>query len=128
MANKLKASLNGIIDISQQLLSRLNIESESDLTSNSDPVFTDHLSVNDQQNQVNEEQLRNLLSERQILISQLFEQYTQVQLSSELTMINEMVRLDKQLLLLSQNNKQYFALQLGKLKKSSKVKELYQKY
>jgi hypothetical protein len=126
MANKLKASLNGIIDISQQLLSMLQLE--SDLTSNSDPVFTDHLSVNDQQNQLNEEQLRNLLSERQILISQLFEQYTQVQLSSELTMINEMVRLDKQLLLLSQNNKQYFALQLGKLKKSSKVKELYQKY
>ena len=125
MANQLKANLNAIIDISQQLLSMLNLE--SDLTSNSDTVFTDHLS-NGPKNQLNEEQLRILLSERQRLISQLFEQYTQVQLSSALTMINEMVTLDKQLLLLSQNNKQYFALQLGKLKKSSKVKELYQKY
>jgi len=91
MANQLKANLNAIIDISQQLLSMLNLE--SDLTSNSDTVFTDHLS-NGPKNQLNEEQLRILLSERQRLISQLFEKYTQVQLSSALTMINEMVTLD----------------------------------
>lgn len=128
MPSKLKARLKNIVEISQQALLKLEVQINNAITSNNDNVLTDNLSINEEQYQLNSEQLLNLLAKRQSLITQLFENYTQQQLSVELTMINEMVALDEQLTSLSQNNKQALAAQVTKLKKSSKVRNLYNKY
>jgi len=128
MPNKLKTRLKNIADISQQALLQLEIQVKNTITSNNENILTDNLSINEEQYQLNNEKLLNLLTKRQSLITQLFESYTQKQLSVELTMINEMVALDEQLTSLSQNNKQALAAQVTKLKKSSKVRNLYNKY
>jgi len=126
--NKLKTSLENIVEISQQALLQLNIQITNAITSNNDNVLTDNLSINEEQYQLNSEQLLNLLAKRQSLITQLFENYTQKQLGTELVMINEIVALDEQLTSLSQKNKQVLAAQVTKLKKSNKVRNIYNKY
>ena len=128
MNNKLKTSLENIVEISQQALLQLNIQITNAITSNNDNVLTDNLSINEEQYQLNSEQLLNLLAKRQSLITQLFENYTQKQLGTELVMINEIVALDEQLTSLSQKNKQVLAAQVTKLKKSNKVRNIYNKY
>ena len=133
MPNKLKANINAIIEVSRQLLSQLELQKNNTVTSNDENVLTDNLSTNVDENQLSapplsSEALINLLTKRQSLITQLFETYTQEQLSSELALINEIVALDGQLTSLSQNNKVAIAQQVSKLKKSSKVRNLYKKY
>ncbi|MBU2925306.1 hypothetical protein Q4506_12970 [Colwellia sp. 4_MG-2023] len=128
MPNKLKTRLENIVEISRQALLQLEIQVKNTITSNDENILTDNLSINEVQYQLNSEQLLNLLAKRQALISQLFENYTQKQLSVELTMINEMITLDQKLTSLSQKNKQALATQVTKLKKSSKVRDLYNKY
>jgi UDP-galactopyranose mutase len=123
--SKLKTRLVAIIDVSQQLLLELDIDIEK---ADNDQALIDNKAINAKQNKVNDEKRLRLMTDRQSLISQLFEQYTQKQLSSELKMINEMVVLNNQLVRLSQSKKQMFALQITKLKKSDKIKNLYQKY
>ncbi|WP_159818338.1 hypothetical protein [Colwellia sp. 20A7] len=128
MPNKLKTRLENIVEISRQALLQLEIQVKNTITSNDENILTDNQSINEVQYQLNSQQLLKLLAKRQSLISQLFENYTQKKLSVELTMINEMVALDEQLTSLSQNNKQALAAQVTKLKKSSKVRNLYNKY
>jgi hypothetical protein len=130
---KLNAKISAIIEVSRQLLSQLELQNNNTVTSNDENVLTDNLSTNVEENQLVEqplssEALMSLLTKRQSLITQLFETYTQEQLSSELVLINEIVALDGQLTSLSQNNKVAIAQQVSKLKKSSKVRDLYKKY
>jgi len=128
MPNKLKTSLVNSVEISQQALAQLEIQVKNTITSNEDNILTDDLSTNEDEYQLNSKQLLNLLAKRQLLITGLFEKYSQKQLSAELAMINEIVALDQKLTSLSQNNKQALAAQLTKFKKSNKVRNLYNKY
>jgi hypothetical protein len=124
----MKESLEAIIDVSRQLLSQLELQMNDTITSNDENVLNDNLSIDIEQKKLGEERLFKLLSERQSLMTQLFETYTQEQLSAELVMVNEVVTFNTRLMSLSQNNKQVLAQQITKLKKSNKVKDLYQKY
>lgn len=126
MPNKLTKNLEAIIKVSRQLLSQLDIKMANAIATNNENVYNNNLSINTEQ--LNDEQLLSLSNVRHSLISQLFETYSQKQLSAELTMVNEIVTLDEQLSLLSKNNKQVLAQQMSKLKNSNKVRDLYKKY
>lgn len=126
MPSKLAKNLEAIIKVSRQLLSQLDIKMENAIAANNENVFNNNLAINAEQ--LTDEELLSLLNVRHSLITQLFETYSQKQLSAELTMVNEIIILDEQLSLLSKNNKQVLAQQMSKLKKSNKVRDLYKKY
>ena len=128
MTSKMKESLEAIIDVSRQLLSQLKLQKINTITSDNENVLIDNLSINVEKKQLSNEQLLHLSSERQSLITQLFDTYTQEQLSVELVMINELVSLDAQLTASSQSSKQALGQQVAKFKKSNTVRELYKKY
>ena len=133
MSTKLKAKVELIIEVSRQLLSQLELQKINTITSDKENVLIDNLPINVGDKNYSGEQLTNdalvsLTSKRQSLLSQLFETYTQAELAVELASINEIVLLDSQLIALSQNNKLALTQQIVKLKKSSKVRDLYNKY
>jgi hypothetical protein len=133
VSTKLKAKVELIIEVSRQLLSQLELQKINTITSDKENVLIDNLPINVGDKNYSGEQLTNdalvsLTSKRQSLLSQLFETYTQAELAVELASINEIVLLDSQLIALSQNNKLALTQQIVKLKKSSKVRDLYNKY
>lgn len=128
MPKKLRSSLEAINEVSRQLLSQLDSKVMHDDTMNEKKSAIKSLSSDSDENVLNNKGLLNLVNERQHLITHLFNNYTQNQLGSELDLINEMVSLDKQLTSTSQKNKDVLSQQVIKLKKSNKVKNLYQKY
>ena len=127
MTNNIKASLETINKLSQLLIAQLDARIENTERDNSQQTLTVASSTNDTE-QYSDQQLAKLVTERHALISQLFNTYTQEQLSVELPLINELVSLDNQLTSKSQHNKQTLAAKILKLKKSKKVSKLYQKY
>ena len=127
MTNNIKASLETINKLSQLLIAQLDARIENTERDNSQQTLTVASSTNDT-DQDSDQQLAKLVTERHALISQLFNTYTQEQLSVELPLINELVSLDNQLTSKSQHNKQTLAAKILKLKKSKKVSKLYQKY
>lgn len=108
-------------------MAQLDVRIENTERDNSQQTLTVASSTNDTE-QYSDQQLAKLVTERHALISQLFNTYTQEQLSVELPLINELVSLDNQLTSKSQHNKQTLAAKILKLKKSKKVSKLYQKY
>ena len=127
MTNNVKAILESINKLSQLLMAQLDVRIENTERDNSQQTLTGASSTNDTE-QYSDQQLAKLVTERHALISQLFNTYTQEQLSVELPLINELVSLDNQLTSKSQHNKQTLAAKILKLKKSKKVSKLYQKY
>ncbi|NQZ26777.1 MAG: hypothetical protein HRT55_10720 [Colwellia sp.] len=127
MTNNVKAILESINKLSQLLMAQLDVRIENTERDNSQQTLTVASSTNDTE-QYSDQQLAKLVTERHALISQLFNTYTQEQLSVELPLINELVSLDNQLTSKSQHNKQTLAAKILKLKKSKKVSKLYQKY
>ena len=138
MPSKVKASLEGINEVSLQILSLLDVQIESFDLNTRNEISTDgviqetslieNTSPDIEQDKITDKKLFSLLENRQSLITQLFEMYTQEQLSLELPLVNMMVDFDKQLIVKSQSNKQLLGVEMLKLQKSKKVKSLYQKY
>ena len=131
MTNNVKAILESINKLSQLLMAQLDVRIENTERDNSQQTLTVASSTNDtdqDSEQYSDQQLAKLVTERHALISQLFNTYTQEQLSVELPLINELVSLDNQLTSKSQHNKQTLAAKILKLKKSKKVSKIYQKY
>lgn len=131
MPSKVKNSLEAIIKLSRQLLSQLNIQIGNNenvgLVANNPDINISN-SKDTEQNLLTGEQLLMLVTERQSLITSLFEVHTQDQLSVQLSLINEVVLLDEELCSLSQHHKKLLAEQVLKLRKSKKVDKFYQKY
>ena len=128
MANYVKASLESINKLSQLLIAQLDVRIENTERDTSQQTLTVSSSATNDADQYSDQQLEKLVTDRHALISQLFNTYTQEQLSVELPLINELVSLDNQLTSKSQHNKQTLAAKILKLKKSKKVSKLYQKY
>ncbi len=131
MPRKVKTSLEAIIKVSRQLLSQLDIQiknsDSADLAGNKSTLAA-NASKGMEKNPLTDEQLLGLVTERQSLITKLFEVHTQEQLNVQLPLINEMVLLDKQLTSKSQSHKISLAARVLKLKKSKKASNLYLKY
>ena len=121
-----KESLEQINEISRQLLSRIHSIRINMQPQNNNP------SVKSPEKNLEElpsnKGLIELVSERQTLISHLFEQNTAEELSSEKALLQEMLDLDNELTTNSALSKQETAELVLKLKKSKKVKKSYQKY
>jgi hypothetical protein len=121
-----KASLKQINEVSRQLLSciqsiRTNLEfSNNNTATNSPEESVEELPENTE--------LPKLVSERQALITYLFEHNTAEELNSEAALLQEMLTLDSELISRSTMTKQETAEQVLKLKKSKKIKKTYQKY
>lgn len=127
MSDDIKGSLEKINDVSRQLLSRIltmhNKSQESSATineSSNDTTITD--------DSTSENELTELMANRDSLIHRLFEQNTHEKISIELFLLNEMISLDAELSSQSKAYKQLLAEQVIKLKKSKKITKSYQKY
>jgi hypothetical protein len=127
VSDDIKGSLEKINDVSRQLLSRIltmhNKSQESSATineSSNDTTITD--------DSTSENELTELMANRDSLIHRLFEQNTHEKISIELFLLNEMISLDAELSSQSKAYKQLLAEQVIKLKKSKKITKSYQKY
>lgn len=125
MTKNVNAAINEINDISRQLLSRIlsvlkNIEQKTEQS-----LTTANHENNDE---ITENELSALMSQRQNLINNLFNHYSQQELSNESDLLNQMSALDKKLSTSSQTCKKALANQIIKLQKRKKVKQSYQKY
>lgn len=141
ISTEVENSLETINQVSRQLLSQLDgkikhsefSRLDNDSVNNNDPLES-HLVSKDgvepptNSSTLTDEQLRHLVTKRTVLIEQLFNQYTQTQLSSQLVLINEMVSLDAQLTEKSQQHKQALTIHMLKIKQSKKITKLYKKY
>ncbi len=126
MPKDIKHSLEQINEVSRQLLSRIlsvqnttqehtNVINESNNDSTTDGLIKDN-------------ELTQLMTQRERLITCLLKEKTTEQLAQELDLLNEMVSLDSELTNSSQSCKETLAVQVIKLKKSKKVTKSYQKY
>jgi len=122
----IKHSLEQINEVSRQLLSRiLSVQNTTQERTNvinesNDNSTTDHL--------IKDNELTQLMTQREHLITCLLKEKTTEQLAQELDLLNEMVSLDSELTNSSQSCKETLAAQVIKLKKSKKVTKSYQKY
>lgn len=121
MSNKVKYSLEAINNVSKLLLSQLDIQIIMVENTHNSAIDTD-------KNIFKNDVLLSLVDERKALIGQLFDEYSQDDLSPQLVLINEMVSLDTQLKLKSQHHKKILGEQVIKLKKSKKISNIYKKY
>ena len=121
MPDKVKSSIEAINTLSRLLLSQFEMQAIA-LNDIKDTLSDTEQSI------LTDEQLLNLVDERNTLVNQLFTKYPQGELNKQLSLINEMVSLDGQLTSKSQHHKKVLAEKVIKLKKSKKVKNLYNKY
>lgn len=126
MTNNVKETLTQINHVSRQLLSRIQYM-QTILQENP------HTQAQTQGNsstktQKKDDELTELMSNRQCLITHLFEQYSAEEIKVEHLLINEMTTLDTELSIKSQVCKNTLAEQVIKLKKSKKVTNSYKKY
>ncbi len=131
MLSNIATSLEVINELSRLILSQIDIQIEYSKGTDkleSKPALTDSTLLDIEKNPITNEQLLNLVSKRQLLITSLFETHTQDQFKTQLSLINEMVLLDEQLTSKSQKHKQALVERVLKLKKSKKVTSLYKKY
>ncbi|MCP4989666.1 MAG: hypothetical protein GY928_27505 [Colwellia sp.] len=131
MLSNIATSLEVINELSRLILSQIDIQVEYSKGTDkleSKPALTDSTLLDIENNPITNEQLLNLVSKRQFLITSLFETHTQDQFKTQLSLINEMVLLDEQLTSKSQKHKQALVERVLKLKKSKKVTSLYKKY
>jgi hypothetical protein len=74
------------------------------------------------------DEITQLQADRNQLISTLFEQYTKIQMHDELQLINEMVNLDANLQIKTEELKKAFADKLINIQKGKKSTLTYKKY
>ena len=126
MATDTKSSIEKINDVSRQLLSciqslRTNLEYSNDNSSTNSPEEKVGKSPKNSE-------LLKLVSERQTLITHLFEHNNAEKLNSEVVLLQEMFTLDSELITSSTMTKQETAEKVLKLKKSKQAKKSYQKF
>lgn len=127
MSDGIKGSLEQINDVSRQLLSRiLTMYNKSQENSSSINESNNNIAITDDAAPENE--LIELIANRDSLLHSLFEKNTREEISIELNLLNEMVELDSKLSNQSKAYKQMLAERVIKLKKSKKVSKSYQKY
>jgi rRNA pseudouridine-1189 N-methylase Emg1 (Nep1/Mra1 family) len=126
-----KNNIVKINNVSRQLLSQLIYLEErqkdipTELQQNPSTSQQEKKSAaNDAPNKI----LTDLMSERHQLITNLFESYTSEEISTELSLVNEMFTLDNKLTSKSKTYKKTIADQVLKVKNSTKVTRFYQKY
>ena len=107
--NDIKQTLQLINSKSQQLLKLLEYNIDTD----------ENLEV---------DEITQLQTDRDQLISSLFKQYSNVQIHNELQLINKMVNLDASLQIKTEELKKAFASKLIKIKKGKKSTLTYKKY
>jgi predicted nucleic acid-binding protein len=117
-----KQALININDLSRQLLSCMLSGQE---VSQEKTDTQEHPAA---VNTVTDKELTELLSQREGLIRDLFEQNTTQDIALALTLVNEMLALDAELARKAQTCKQALAEQVLQLKKSVKVTQSYQEY
>jgi hypothetical protein len=117
-----KQALININDLSRQLLSCMLSGQE---VSQKKTDTQEHPAA---VNTVTDKILTELLSQREGLIKDLFEQNTTQDIALALTLVNEMLALDAELAHKAQTCKQALAEQVLQLKKSVKVTQSYQEY
>lgn len=122
MSIDIKESIEKINEVSRQLLS--HILTLQNTNKNKTKIF----SQSDISQSIPEYYLAELMSERERLIHVLFEQKTTEEIAKELTLLNEMVSLNRELSNKSQECKKVLAEQVMRLKKSKKASKSYQKY
>jgi pantoate kinase len=122
----IKHSLEQINEVSRQLLSR--ILSVQNITQEHTNVINESNNDSTTDSLIKDNELTQLMTQRERLISCLLKDTTTEQLAQELDLLNEMVSLDSELTNSSQSCKETLAAQVIKLKKSKKVTKSYQKY
>ena len=122
MTTGVKQALININDLSRQLLSCMLSGQE---VSQEKTDTQEHPAA---VNTVTDKELTELLSQREGLIKDLFEQNTTQDIALALTLVNEMLALDAELAHKAQTCKQALAEQVLQLKKSVKVTQSYQEY
>tara|TARA_R110001583_G_scaffold86759_2_gene226559 strand:+ start:6192 stop:6590 length:399 start_codon:yes stop_codon:yes gene_type:complete len=130
--NGVKESLKQINHVSRQLLSRIQDvqngiqeKSQTQPDSSSDTRLTDNKLPD---NELTDSELTGLASNRQNLITHLFEHNLLEEIKAQLPLLNEMTSLDAELSIKSQACKHALAEQVMKLKKSKKMAHSYKKY
>jgi hypothetical protein len=103
------------------------MQTDSQITSQERDLKTFDTQSNDDENKELTE-LTELTEKRQILITNLFEQNTADNISSELALLQEMITLDSELTTNAKLSKQLITEQVIKIKKSNKVTKSYRKY
>lgn len=130
MSNDIKVSLDEINKVSRHLLSCLlavkNALQES--TSIVDTSKTTPLNNTEHDKKVSQQYIEQLTANRDVLIHALFEQHNKEALAKELSLINEMVKLDNEISTNSTICKKILSQQVIKLKRSEKVSKKYQQY
>ncbi|KGJ97014.1 hypothetical protein [Colwellia psychrerythraea] len=127
MPNNTKQLLEIINEVSRQLLSQILTVQKN----NQENTTITNEPYNDESNTGSskiDNKLTELMSKRDKLIRSLFKQKTTNEITVELTLLNEMVALDKELSNESQACKQILAEHVLRLKKSKKVAKTYQQY
>ena len=122
MTTGVKQALININELSRQLLSCMLSGQE---VSQEKTDTQEHAAA---VNTVTDKELTELLSQREGLIKDLFEQNTTQDIALALTLVNEMLALDAELARKAQTCKQALAEQVLQLKKSVKVTQSYQEY
>lgn len=108
-AKDIKQQFQLIITKSQQLLTRLEFNIDTD----------EYLEV---------DEIKQLQTAREQLISNLFSQYSHDEMQKELQLVNQMVNLDADLQRKTEELKNEFASKLIKIKKGKKSAQTYKKY
>ena len=130
MPNDIKQTLESINEISRQILSCI-LSMHEETRDNIAPVIKVETKTEGNLNNekiITENDISEMMSKREKLIHIIFEQKTIEEISLERNLLNEMVSLDNQLSAQSKVYKKMLSDQVIKLKKSKKVKNVYQKY
>ncbi|PKH88725.1 hypothetical protein [Colwellia sp. Bg11-28] len=125
MGHNTKKSIQQINDVSRQVLSRILVmQTDSQVFPQEHGLKNTKIQSIDDENK----ELTELTEKRQILITNLFEQNTADNISSELALLQEMITLDSELTTNAKLSKQAITEKMIKIKKSKKVTKSYQKY
>lgn len=125
MGNNTKKSIQQINDVSRQILSRILVmQTDSQVFSQEHGLKNTKIQSIDDENK----ELTELTEKRKILITNLFEQNTIDNISSESDLLQEMIALDSELTANAKLSKQVITEQVIKVKKSKKITKSYQKY
>ncbi len=118
MGNNTKKSIQQINDVSRQILSRILVmQTDSQVFSQEHGLKNTKIQSIDDENK----ELTELTEKRKILITNLFEQNTIDNISSESDLLQEMIALDSELTANAKLSKQVITEQVIKVKKSKKI-------
>ena len=130
MPEKTKQSLEAINNISRQLLSCMSDTQKEIKEGANTNIKLEHNATEEPNQSLNNkyDNLTKMVTNREQLIHEFFEQQSEEKSSLELDLLNEMIRLDTEIIQQSKACKLALSQHVIRLKKSKKVKKSYQKY